>query len=527
MKKSFLLLVFALLLQGLYAQAHLDQYRDKVWLMGFDSWAHAQFSFLGGTRLTFGPDSMAMEYDSVGCDLGGTNASICDEQGNLVAYTNGAHLCDSAGQFMNATGLSGWSLGNPGYRPGDRTLQGALMLPKPGSPDEYVLLHSQSRVVGYYLGYPHLGLDGLWMTTFSVGAGGLQIGQLNEVVSTEWFVYGKMTACRHANGRDWWVLLGGWFDDLYYRFLLDPSGLRLVGTGTLPSLLESSSGQAVFTPDGSRYINYGSMRFSDPFRIRIYDFDRCTGLLNNERDLIIPNDTASIGGCAVSPNSRYLYTNSYRRIYQFDLWAADIAASRQTVAFWDGYVDTLTVPGIAYVTQFRIQQLTPSGEIYLNTADKNGSYLHVINHPDSAGLACGVVQRQLNLLTLYQAGLPNFPHFRLGALDGSSCDTLGLDAWTGTGYVPPPSPLADAPAPQLSVYPNPATHAATVLLGSPLPEPGRMEVHDMQGRLMGAWPLQTATLGYGIDVHTWPAGVYVASVWCGGRFVGSVRVVKE
>ncbi|HMX40726.1 MAG TPA: PKD domain-containing protein, partial [Saprospiraceae bacterium] len=54
-------------------------------------------------------------------------------------------------------------------------------------------------------------------------------------------------------------------------------------------------------------------------------------------------------------------------------------------------------------------------------------YLHVIDQPDEAGTACGFRQQGIELPTVNQSSIPNFPNYRLGPLDGSPCDTLGLD----------------------------------------------------------------------------------------------------
>ncbi len=53
--------------------------------------------------------------------------------------------------------------------------------------------------------------------------------------------------------------------------------------------------------------------------------------------------------------------------------------------------------------------------------------LHVIHRPDLPGAACRFEQHGIHLPTLNSWNMPNFPYYRLGPLDGSPCDTLGLD----------------------------------------------------------------------------------------------------
>jgi PKD repeat protein len=67
--------------------------------------------------------------------------------------------------------------------------------------------------------------------------------------------------------------------------------------------------------------------------------------------------------------------------------------------------------------------LAPDGKIYINSNNRC-SYLHVINEPDSLGLACEVCQHCVDLPSVNAFSMPNFPNYRLGHLEGSPCDTL-------------------------------------------------------------------------------------------------------
>ncbi len=75
---------------------------------------------------------------------------------------------------------------------------------------------------------------------------------------------------------------------------------------------------------------------------------------------------------------------------------------------------------------FFLAQLAPDGKIYINTG--NGTeYLHVINYPDSIGLACNVCQHCFHLPTFNAETIPNYPNYFLGADTTSSlCDSLRL-----------------------------------------------------------------------------------------------------
>ncbi|MBK6640364.1 MAG: hypothetical protein IPG39_03595 [Bacteroidetes bacterium] len=83
-------------------------------------------------------------------------------------------------------------------------------------------------------------------------------------------------------------------------------------------------------------------------------------------------------GSAISSNSTYFYVGSLFGVFQYDLLSVDIPNSVVQVAQYD-----TTQLGL----WFSQMQLATDGKIYIATY--NGSiYLHVINEPDSFGLAC-------------------------------------------------------------------------------------------------------------------------------------------
>ena len=71
-------------------------------------------------------------------------------------------------------------------------------------------------------------------------------------------------------------------------------------------------------------------------------------------------------------------------------------------------------------------QRGPDNKIYISGGTQ-GNYIHVIHNPDEPGLACNAEVTAIRLNTHYFTTMPNFNTLRLGPLDGSSCDTLGLD----------------------------------------------------------------------------------------------------
>jgi len=114
-----------------------------------------------------------------------------------------------------------------------------------------------------------------------------------------------------------------------------------------------------------------------------------------------------------------LYISSHLKVYQYDLLADDIQATKDTVAIYDGF----TSPQPPFGTTFFLAQLAPNGKIYLN-ANNGGLHMHVINKPDQPGELCDFQQHGIELPTWNSFSMPNFPNYRLGPLFGSPCDTI-------------------------------------------------------------------------------------------------------
>jgi hypothetical protein len=393
------------------------QKHDYIWLMGRNNQTNPAQA---GTTIDFHTTPPDIYYEFREMYFRQANASICDTAGNLLFYTNGIYIANALHEPMeNGTGLAAGPAGvqNQGAY-GYILDQGAMILPAPEQDSIYYLLHmdkeltqNQSIVQSFHFYFSQININ----RNNGLGA----VVKKNETVISDILNMGKITATRHANGSDWWIVIRKHDTNRYYKILLSREGITVSGTQDIGYAVSSQSiGQAVFSPDGTKYTNVhltGSA--GDPIHVSIYDFDRCSG------ELSIPvqftySDTAWAGGIAISPNNRFLYVSSFRYVYQYDLHAADIEASRITVAEWDGFAEE----GF-FATTFYLAQLGPNGKIYINS-NNAVSYLHVINQPDSIGLACDVCQHCVELPSKNSFSLPNFPNYRLHHLEGSPCDTL-------------------------------------------------------------------------------------------------------
>lgn len=406
---------FALILIFAPTVSVFSQRHDNTWMFGYEGGiVSPNNDKYGITIFNFSDGSLNISDNQViNLEFYVTALAVSDLSGKLLFYTNGIDVEDITWNTM----LNGGNI-HPPVAGGQAITQGILGLQFPEKESQYALIH----VPRGYVGPPvsTVGVLKLFYTIIDMeqnnGLGAVVEKSIPLLVDT--LQLGKLKAAKHANGRDWWILVPEAYTNNIYRILLDSAGFHVIGKQTIGSKLYPGAGQADFSPDGSRYAIFDTYNSSMPDAVDVYDFDRCTGLLSNARHFELWISSYA-GGVTFSPNSRYLYVHTTLVVAQYDLEAPDLAASRVELAWYDGYESP-------FPTHFFAGQLAPDGKIYICTS--NGTdVLHVIHRPDEAGSACLVEQHGIRLPTYNATSMPNFPHYRLGPLDGSPCDTLGLD----------------------------------------------------------------------------------------------------
>ncbi len=403
----------------------MAQMQDKLWLMGYGC-CSPNFT---GIDWDFRSGVMSISSVQRHFNFAETNGQICDATGNFLFASNGIYVSNSLDDTMlNGDGLNPSSYTSSHSTYGLHIPQANIVIPMPGDSMKYYLFHETSddqfaTYATYYLYYSiiDMSLDG--------GLGG--VVQKNMVLLNDSLVEGLLTSCKHANGRDWWLIAHKFRSTISFRYLITPYGIQGPWLDNLITWRNNYFGQTVFSKDGSKYVYY------EPYGdLDIWDFDRCDGTFSNQIHIDI-NDSSGAGGAAFSQNGRYLYISSGYYVYQFDLQSSNIPASKTTIAVYDGFASG------GSPTFFYLEQLGPDNKIYINSTSTVFDF-HVINFPDSAGLACDLQQHSVHLPG-FSASLPNHPNYFLGPIPGSVCDSLASDI-----------PIISSAVQSFYVFPNPA-----------------------------------------------------------------------
>lgn len=456
MKRLFTIFAILLISTSISAQ------KDNLWLLGYASFGGSPF---GNINMIFSQnnlDSIYFYYRNMNFEF--TNASICDTSGNLLFYTNGVYVANAQDDTMlNGSGLNPSFYTTQFYYVGLRISQADIIIPKPSNDSLFYLFH-ETLEINQTLLRPNYLYQSIINMKGDSGKG--EVILKNNPIITDTLAGGSITVCKHANGRDWWLLVPRWGNNVTYNsYLITPDTIQLIQTQTfLVSGLEG--GQACFSPDGTKYI------WNNCYGIAFFNFDRCSGSLTLTNNIEYFPDSLCWIGCSISPNSRFAYLSHGDYIFQFDLQATNIAASKDTVAINDGYAD----PNPPFYTQFVLQQLAPDGKIYINHGNGTMS-LHVIDQPDSAGLACNVLQHAVPL-PRFNVTLPNFPNYNLGRLVGSPCDTVWQSIQEQQHDF------------HFRIYPNPISNN-NLHIGYLLPQnkSGSFQIYDVTGKTIFKYTL--------------------------------------
>ncbi len=495
-KRSILLSLYLTLSCIVSAQLP-DAKRDFQWLIGYkDSSVKTVINLFDFNQQPF---EITPHRVQLGTIQQGSNTYVCDKNGQLLLYATGCNIVNSNAEIIkNGQNITpdSWLI-DGGWCPDNYpALNSLLFLTDPSSDTLYYLLSSG------FLPTNEWGIinNRLYISRMSVS----EVYERNVLYCQDTIYDGQLTACRHANGRDWWIVLNKTNTNRYFIYLLDTGGIRLWHTqdiGVTASWTGTGSGQAVFSPDGTKYL-----RHCYDVDLLVFDFDRCAGELSNAKQVNIEHNDEFVlsQGLAVSQNSRFAYVAGGKYLNQVDLLANNLQSSVTEVAVWDG-----TLTNTFWPTYFAQAALAPNGKIFISCPGSNQT-MHIIHNPDAKGKDCKVEQHGLWLPYSWNTdATPNLPHYRLGRMLGSPCDTV----YSG------PEPKLQI---EIELYPNPTFGDLTVQISGGL-YGGTIDIYNTLGQFL----LQKRVIdGYNnIDLSYLPAGMYFYAVRdAGGRILQGGKI---
>jgi hypothetical protein len=407
-------LTFILITQYLFAFA---QGFDNTMLFGYSGGNQSQIDDKFCINiLTFSEGSLNVaeeQYNST--DFNGTDAAISDSSGQLQFYFNGVDIFDKTYAELQNGGLIN-EYSSFGYN----LPQGGIIIPLPDKPNQYVLFSLDEE----WIEFPDQWILGGGTTcsytivdmALNNGLGMVTERKIPIIVDT--LEYGKLSVVRHANGRDWWLIVPELRTNRFYTVLIDPQGVHYVGIQSNGIKREyPGTGQANFSPDGTKYVMQNAIGGWVGYYVDVYSFDRCEGIFSNHEQIHFVDTLAR--GFAIAPNSRWLYISARDKLFQYDLWSDSIGLSGKLIDTYEPFNDP-------FPTTFFRPFLAPDNKIYINTSSSSRT-LHVIHRPDEEGVNCAFEQQGIRLPCNIAGSLPTFANYRLGPIDGSACDSLGID----------------------------------------------------------------------------------------------------
>lgn len=316
--------------------------------------------------------------------------SIADTSGQLLFYTDGMSVFNRNHVVMpNGSGLLGQSSSS----------QSGTIVPAPGSTTLFYIFTTDRE--GHPNGFRYSVVD------MSLNGG---LGDVTTVKNV--LVFTPSLECisvvSKGNNIDYWVVVHGFNNNKFFSYSLTNAGLSAtpvesaVGTAITGSGFDAAAVIKI-APSGSK------LAFTSVTDVaQLFDFDNNTGVVSNP--ITLSTETGELYGIEFSPNENVLYiVNSFYKVYQYDLLAANIPNSKITL--YNGP----DVPGQL--------QLGPDGKIYI--ANYGKGKLGVISNPNVVGLGCDLQMQSFDLSgRISSLGLPSFnrSYFTAGFTATNFCE---------------------------------------------------------------------------------------------------------
>lgn len=457
------------------------------------------FGHVGYTIKYMGPNNYVHDTmpNKIIIMQGRGSASICDSNGNLLIVSNGMNLfnADLSTYIENGDSMAepNWLQENQGS---DRYMQTCLILPFTHKKYYHVYVSMSDTQLYKAKHYADTRMDRLYYSVIDMNMNngkGKVTERMKTLINNRYLMRTAMQACKHANGKDWWVLKIGADSVLGYsviKYLFTQDTVYSMGTQWLNSSYKGDfgQGQMQFTKDGSKWAC--SLGNDLKGEVILADFDRCTGILSNIDSIYVlpemgipPNynslDTINTGMC-FSPNGNLLYVSRGLHVVQYDLQNH----SQYKVCGIDTFIN--------YFALYIKLGLGPDDKVYISQGHGTSKQMSTIDNPDIVGAGCNFCRKCVRAEGIYNwlTSLSDVPNYDLGKLE--PCWPVSNDEI---------KMMSD----ELELYPNPTNGKLIIVKGKGKTK----ELYNAVGQLM------QRTKDDEIDVAAFSKGLYYLK--CAGQ----------
>jgi hypothetical protein len=452
--------------------------------------------------ITYGQNEANIWYfgnDGAGLNFNNGCIPTVLTNGKINGFEGCASISDNAnGQFLFSTN-SEWvwnrnqdTIPNSHLIKSANTITQVMIIQKPEFDSLYYIITSEIQA----------GLTGLGSAGYQFHLIDMKMnGGLGGVAFKDSVLYSspvteKITAIRHSNGTDIWLIGHQYDSNKFLLFLVTSAGINRTpvisqigkvngGTSSVDAI-----GELKASPDGSKL---ATVTLGQP-NIELFNFDNSTGQVSN---LITLNEkgaydtignSSGLYGLSFSPNNSMLYVSEWYnsflgvqgKIIQYNITSNDSATINSS------RVDVFTSSNISIYSL----KLAPNGKIYAgHNIDKN--YIGVINFPDSDGLSCNYVDSAVFLNGKHSGwGLNNLMEY------GNYCNNTDI---------PTISSLSDS----LKIYPNPSQNQFTIEYKLPQGESkGEIIIYDIAGTEVKKVTVTNGSSKAELDNSALQSGIY-------------------
>lgn len=296
-------------------------------------------------------------------------ASVADDNGSLLFYTDGMTVWNK----QHAVMLNGSGLG------GEPSATQTIIVQKPGNDNVYYIFCT--KINDGQLNYSTVDI--------TKGGGLGEVTQKNQFLLT--FSTEKVTAVRHANGKDIWFIAHEANNNFFVTWLITANGVPTTPTsstsiGTLNNGSSTSGiGYLKASTDG-KTLALASYDGNGGF-VETFSFDTSLGYMSNVHTLRGFTPGTNPYGIEFSPDGKLLYISEYQISVGCNLYQVKLP-------FTNGQISDKGIV-LSTAVGYGALQLAPDNKIYLSQIDQN--YLHVINSPNTDGPGCNFVAEAVYL----------------------------------------------------------------------------------------------------------------------------------